>query len=421
MVTLNDIQQAQSLLQKFAVRTPLVACRLTDGTQIFIKPENLQPIGSFKLRGAYNKISSLTPEQRSRGVVAHSSGNHAQGVAYAAKALNVKATIVMPSTAPRIKMEATRRLGAEIVLVGPASNDRIAKAEELERERKLVPVPPYNDEGIIAGQGTIGLEILEDLQDIEVVLVPIGGGGLISGIATAIKESRPVAKIIGVEPAFAADAQASFRSGKIQSISAESASRTLADGLRSQSIGPINFEHIRRYVDEIITVQEDEIRQAMKHLLFAARILAEPSGAVTTAAALFHAGEIPASDKMVAVGSGGNVEPQLFSDILPDKMRGHHGKKHHLVFPPGIYRLLGFRRRTPNHDSCHESLCNPRRKLRKADAGGARTRHGGAGTHQHGQQHLDKSLCHICSGREPPRCDRMGNCKRAGYCLYSQR
>ena len=320
MVTLNDIQQAQSLLQKFAIRTPLVACQLTDGRQIFIKPENLQPIGSFKLRGAYNKISSLTPEQRSRGVVAHSSGNHAQGVAYAAKALNVKATIVMPSTAPKIKMEATRRLGAEIVLVGPASNDRIAKAEELERERKLVPVPPYNDERIIAGQGTIGLEILEDLQDIEVVLVPIGGGGLISGIATAIKESKPGVKIIGVEPAFAADAQASLRSGKIQSISAESASRTLADGLRSQSIGPINFEHIRRYVDEIITVQEDEIRRAMKHLLFAARILAEPSGAVTTAAALFHAAEIPASDKMVAVVSGGNVEPQLFSDILADKM-----------------------------------------------------------------------------------------------------
>ena len=320
MVTLSDIHQAQSLLQKFAVRTPLVACRLTDGRQIFIKPENLQPIGSFKLRGAYNKISSLTPEQRSRGVVAHSSGNHAQGVAYAAKALNVKATIVMPSIAPKIKMEATRRLGAEIVLVGPASNDRIARAEELEREQKLVPVPPYNDEKIIAGQGTIGLEIMEDLADVEVVLVPIGGGGLISGIATAIKESRPVAKIIGVEPAFAADAQASFRSGKIQSISAESASRTLADGLRSQSIGPINFEHIRRYVDEIITVQEDEIRQAMKHLLFAARILAEPSGAVTTAAALFHAAEIPPSEKIVAVVSGGNVEPQLFSDILKDEM-----------------------------------------------------------------------------------------------------
>ena len=316
MVTLKDIQQAQSLLHKFAVRTPLVLCKLPDGRQISVKPENLQPIGSFKLRGAYNKISSLTPEQRARGVVSHSSGNHAQGVAYAARALNVKATIVMPNTAPKVKMDATRALGAEIVLVGPASNDRIAKAEELERERGLVLVPPYNDEKIIAGQGTIGLEILEDFPEVDLVLVPIGGGGLISGIATAIKESGSRAKIFGVEPAFAADAQASLHSGKIQSISGESALRTLADGLRSQSVGPINFEHIRKYVDEIITVTEDEIRAAMKHLLFSARILAEPSGAVTTAVALFHATELPASEKIVAVVSGGNVEPQLFSDIL---------------------------------------------------------------------------------------------------------
>jgi|SRR5579859_76751 len=316
MVTLKDIYQAQALLRKVAVRTPLVLCRLPEGRQIFVKPENLQPIGSFKLRGAYNKISSLSPEQRSLGVVSHSSGNHAQGVAFAAKALNVKATIVMPSTAPKVKMEATRALGAEIVMVGPASDDRIKKAEELERERKLVPVPPYNDEKIIAGQGTIGLEILEDLGDVEVVLVPIGGGGLISGIATALKESGAEVKVIGVEPEFAADAQASLRSGKIQSVSAESTTKTLADGLRSQSIGPINFEHVRKYVDDIITVSEQEIRQAMRHLLFSARILAEPSGAVTTAAALFHAAQIPASHKTVAVVSGGNVEPQLFSEIL---------------------------------------------------------------------------------------------------------
>ena len=316
MVTLKDIQQAQALLRKVAVRTPLVSCKLPDGRQIFVKPENLQPIGSFKLRGAYNKISSLTSEERSRGVVAHSSGNHAQGVAYAARALNVKATIVIPSGAPKVKIDATRALGAEIVLVGPASEDRIKKAEELERERGLVPVPPYNDEKIIAGQGTIGLEILEDLADPEVVLVPVSGGGLISGIATAIKESNPRVKVIGVEPEVAADAQASLRSGKIQSISGESALRTIADGLRTQSVGPINFEHIRKYVDDIVTVSEQEIRQAMKHLLFSARILAEPSGAVTTAAVLFHAAEIPASEKIVAVVSGGNVEPQLFSDIL---------------------------------------------------------------------------------------------------------
>jgi threonine dehydratase len=237
-------------------------------------------------------------------------------VAFAGRALGVKATIVMPSTAPKVKLDATRLLGAEIVLVGPASEDRIKRAEELENERGLVPVPPYNDEKIIAGQGTIGLEILEDLEDPGVVLVPIGGGGLISGTATALKESRPGIKVIGVEPEFAADAQASLRAGKIQSISGESAARTMADGLRSQSIGAINFEHIRKYVDAIVTVTEEEIRRAMRRLLFSARILAEPSGAVTTAAAMFHMEDLPASGKIVAVVSGGNVEPQVFSEVL---------------------------------------------------------------------------------------------------------
>lgn len=321
MVTLNDIQQARALLRGIAVRTPLVECRLPDGRHIFIKPENLQPIGSFKLRGAYNKISSLTPEQRKRGVVAHSSGNHAQGVAFAARALGVKATIVMPSNAPKVKLEATRELGAEIVMVGPASEDRIRKAEELEREGGLIPVPPYNDEKIIAGAGTIGLEILEDLSSVEVVLVPVGGGGLISGIATAMKESNPKLKIIGVEPEFAADAQASLRTGTIQKTLAENAAKTLADGLRSQSVGDITFAHIRKYVDDIVTVKEDEIKQAMRQLLFAGRILAEPSGAVTTAAAMFHAAEIP-QGTTVAVVSGGNMEPQLFTDILQGTTSG---------------------------------------------------------------------------------------------------
>lgn len=316
MVTLQDIQQARTLLTKVAVRTPLVLCRLADDRQIHLKPENLQPIGSFKLRGAYNKIWSLTPAERSRGVVAHSSGNHAQGVAFAAQALGVKATIVMPQTAPRVKLDATRALGAEIVLVGPASEERIKRAEELEKEHGLIAVPPYNDEKIIAGQGTIGLEILEDLTDVDLVLAPVGGGGLISGVATAIKESNPKAKVIGVEPEFAADAQASLRSGKIQSVSGEAAMRTVADGLRSQSIGEINFEHIRKYVDDIVTVTEEDIRRAMHRLLFSARILAEPSGAVTTAAAMFHADELPAAKKVVAIVTGGNVEPQLFSDIL---------------------------------------------------------------------------------------------------------
>jgi threonine dehydratase len=309
------------LLRGVAVRTPLVRCKLPDERHIFIKPENLQPVGSFKLRGAYNKICSLSAEERARGVVSHSSGNHAQGVAYAARALGVKAVIVMPGNAPEVKLQSTRAMGAEIVLVGPASEDRIQKAEELEKEHGLIPVPPYNDEKIIAGQGTIGLEILDDLNDVEVVLAPVGGGGLISGIATAIKESRPEVKVIGVEPEFAADARESLRTGKIQFTLAENAARTLADGLRSQSVGPINFEHIRKYVDAIIAVTEAEIKQAMRHLLFAGRILAEPSGAVATAATMFHTSEIPVSRKTVAVVSGGNIEPQLFTDILQVKSK----------------------------------------------------------------------------------------------------
>jgi threonine dehydratase len=316
MVTLRDIEAARTLLRGVAVRTPLVSCKLPDSTLIQVKPENLQPIGSFKLRGAYNKIHSLTADERRRGVVAHSSGNHAQGVAYAARALGVKATIVMPSNAPKVKMKATREFGAEIVEVGPAGNDRIRRAEELERERGLVPVPPYNDEKIIAGQGTLGLEILEDAPDVDLVLVPVGGGGLISGVATAIKESRPGVKIIGVEPAHAADAQASLRTGEIQTVAAEQAIKTLADGLRSQSIGPINFEHMRKYVDDIVTVSDDELKQAMRHLVFSARILAEPSGAVTTAAAMFHRAELPEARHIVAVVSGGNMEAELFFQIM---------------------------------------------------------------------------------------------------------
>jgi threonine dehydratase len=316
MVTLKDIQDARALLRNVAVRTPLVKCELPGEKRILIKPENLQPIGSFKLRGAYNKISSLSAGERSRGVVAHSSGNHAQGVAFAARALGVKATIVMPATGSKVKLEATRALGAEMVLVGPTSEERIHKAEELEKERGLIPVPPYNDEKIVAGQGTIGLEILDDLEGPFTILVPVGGGGIISGISTALKESRPGVRVIGVEPEFAADAQASLRTGQIQSVSGESTARTLADGLRTQRLGPITFEHIRKYVDAIITVSEDEIKQAMRRLLFSARILAEPSGAVTTAAAMFHAHETGASGTTVAIVSGGNVEPQLFSQIL---------------------------------------------------------------------------------------------------------
>src|SRR5512147_151436 len=248
MVTLDQIRTAQQRLKGVASRTPLLQYpQPINGRVLFLKPENLQPIGSFKLRGAYNKIASLTDDERRRGVIAYSSGNHAQGVAYAARAMGVKATIVMPNNAPSIKLNGTKALGAEIVTVGPASSERKARAEEIACERGLAIVPPYNDENIIAGAGTVGLEILEDMSDVEVVLVPCGGGGLISGISTAIKLSKPETKVIGVEPALANDGQQSLRAGHIVELTAQEVSRTVADGLRTQSIGEINFQHIRRH------------------------------------------------------------------------------------------------------------------------------------------------------------------------------
>ena len=317
MITLSDLEAAQARLQGIAARTRLVEFdhHAEQGRRLFLKLENLQPIGAFKLRGAYNKIASLTPDERGRGVISYSSGNHAQGVAYAARTLGVKAVIVMPSNAPAIKREATTALGAEIVTVGPASSERQQRAEELARQHGYAIVPPFNDEQIIAGQGTIGLEILGDLPEVETVLVPVGGGGMISGIATAIKLSKPNTKIIGAEPELAADAQASLRSGKITQFSAEQVSQTMADGLRTQSIGAINFEHMRAYVDDIVTVSEDEIRRAARVLAGNPKTVAEPSGAVAVAAFLFHRDELPRTRLNVAVISGGNIDPEFLDEL----------------------------------------------------------------------------------------------------------
>ena len=320
IVILQDIQQAQQRLRGVTVHTPLVeAPQLragpVDRRRLFLKLENQQPIGAFKLRGAYNKIASLSGEERARGVIAYSSGNHAQGVAYAARALHTKAVIVMPGNAPSIKLEATAGLGAEIVKVGPSSKERQLKAEELAAQHGYAIVPPYNDEKIIAGQGTMGLEILEDLRQVEVVLVPVGGGGMISGVAAAIKLSDPSIKVIGVEPALAADAQASFRSGKLVQLTAEEVTRTQADGLRTQSIGELNFEHVRAYVDDIITVSEEEIHAAMAQLAASPKTIAEPSGSVAVAGFLFHANELPKATIHAAVISGGNIEPTMLSEL----------------------------------------------------------------------------------------------------------
>jgi len=286
-----------------------------DRRRLYIKPENQQPIGAFKLRGAYNKIAALEPEERGRGVITYSSGNHAQGVAYAARALDVKAVIVMPANAPAIKREATAALGAEIVLVGPGSMERMQKAEELAAEHGYIMVPPYNDEHIIAGQGTIGLEILEDLPEVETVLLPVGGGGLISGVAAAIKLSRPDVRVIVVEPELAADARESLKSGKLVQFAAEQVSQTLADGLRTQSIGPINFEHMKLFVDDIITVSEAEIYSAARRLAANPQTVAEPSGAVAVAGYLFHGDELPKTNNNVAVISGGNIEPAMLAEF----------------------------------------------------------------------------------------------------------
>src|SRR5579872_5253697 len=317
MITLSDIHTAQSRLEGVTIRTKLVEFKLCaeDPRRLLLKPENQQPIGAFKLRGAYNKIASLSEAERKKGVISYSSGNHAQGVAYAARALKTKSVIVMPNNAPAIKREATAKLGAEIVLVGPGSDERKTKAEELAAHHGYIIVPPYNDERIIAGQGTIGLEILEELPNVEAILSPVGGGGLISGVAAAIKLSSPKVKVIGVEPELAADAQASLRQGKIVQFPAEQVSRTLADGLRTQSIGPINFEHIRAYVDDIITVTEDEIRQAMKYLSADRDTVAEPSGAVAAAGFIFHAKELPHTKLNVAIISGGNIEPAMLEEM----------------------------------------------------------------------------------------------------------
>ena len=316
MISLADIHFARTRLDGVTIRTPLIELNHADPTRrLFLKPENQQPIGAFKLRGAYNKIASLTDDEKKRGVISYSSGNHAQGVAYAARALGVKAVIVMPNNAPAIKRDATAALGADIVLVGPGSTERQLKAEELAAERGYVIVPPYNDEYIIAGQGTMGLEILEDMPDVETVLVPVGGGGMISGVAAAIKLSKPEVNVFGVEPELAADAQASLRAGKIVQFPAEQVSRTLADGLRTQSVGSINFDHMQCFVDAIITFTEDEIRRALKLLCAHSDTVAEPSGAVAAAGFLFRSDDLPNTKLSVAIISGGNIEPKMLEEL----------------------------------------------------------------------------------------------------------
>src|SRR6202044_93163 len=253
-----------------------------------------------------------------RGVITYSSGNHAQGVAYAAREVGAKAVIVMPSNAPAIKRAATLAMGAEIVDVGVASSERLAKSDELVRQHGYIVIPPYDDEQIIAGQATCGLEIVESLQNIDLVLAPVSGGGLLSGVAAAVKQLSPRTKVIGVEPELAGDTAESFKTGSIVTWPAELTSRTIADGLRTQSVGERNFAHLQAFVDGVITVTEAEIRAAMRAIVAVTRLVPEPSGAVSTAALLFPRDELPAYRKAVAIVSGGNVDPALLAQVLTE-------------------------------------------------------------------------------------------------------
>jgi threo-3-hydroxy-L-aspartate ammonia-lyase len=318
LVSLAEIREAAGRLAAVAVRTPLVPVpRLSP--QLLVKPESLQPTGSFKLRGAYNAISAAGQEAIERGVIAHSSGNHGQAVAYAAALLGVHAVVVVPSTAPKVKTDAIEYYGAELVTVAPAMSARIAATEELSATHGYVLIPPFDDRRVIAGQGTIGLEIAADCPRVDLVLVPVSGGGLISGIAAAVRACRPRAAVVGVEPELAADARDSLRRGERVAWPAADAQRTIADALRVERVGVLPFAHLRELVTGIVTVTEDEIRTAVRLIATQARLIAEPGGAAAVAAWLFHAAELPAARTPVAVLSGGNIDPVLLAAILMEE------------------------------------------------------------------------------------------------------
>jgi threo-3-hydroxy-L-aspartate ammonia-lyase len=318
LVGIDRVRAASRVLEGIAARTPLVGFGPADDG-VLLKAESLQPIGAFKLRGAYVAVASLEPGERERGVITYSSGNHAQGVARAARLFGVPAVIVMPSDAPAIKRARVAADGAEIVSVGTASEERRVVAERIAAERGLAIIPPYDDDRIIAGQGTVGLELIEDLPDLAVVLVPVGGGGLASGVATAVRALRPTARVIGVEPELAADARDSLAAGEIVRWPAELVSRTIADGTRTQALGARTFAHLRAYLDSIVTVSEGEIAAAVRLAAERSRLVVEPSGALGIAVLAFHARSLGldrTDGSVVAIVSGGNVDPAQYRTYL---------------------------------------------------------------------------------------------------------
>lgn len=310
---LQDFTTAREHLQKVLLPTHLIYSPIfseESGNQIYIKPENLQKTGAFKIRGAYNKINKLTEEEKKRGVIASSAGNHAQGVAYAARELGIKAVIVMPKTTPLIKVQSTKKYGAEVVLYGDVYDDAYQKAKELEAQEGYVFVHPFDDIDVLEGQGTIALEILEEMPDAEVIVVPIGGGGLISGIAAAAKMIKPEIKIIGVEPSGAASATEALKKNKVVTLPE---ANTIADGTAVKRIGDLTFNCIKQYVDEVVTVDDYELTEAFLLLAEKHKIIAENSG-ILPLAALKKLSE--RGKKVVPVVSGGNIDVLMISSMI---------------------------------------------------------------------------------------------------------
>lgn len=310
---LQDFTTAREHLQKVLLPTHLIYSPIfseESGNQIYIKPENLQKTGAFKIRGAYNKINKLTEEEKKRGVIASSAGNHAQGVAYAARELGIKAVIVMPKTTPLIKVQSTKKYGAEVVLYGDVYDDAYQKAKELEAQEGYVFVHPFDDIDVLEGQGTIALEILEEMPDAEVIVVPIGGGGLISGIAAAAKMIKPDIKIIGVEPSGAASATEALIKNKVVTLPE---ANTIADGTAVKRIGDLTFNCIKQYVDEVVTVDDYELTEAFLLLAEKHKLIAENSG-ILPLAALKKLSE--RGKKVVPVVSGGNIDVLMISSMI---------------------------------------------------------------------------------------------------------
>ena len=313
MHKLYEFMEARERLGTVIEKTKLIHSTVfseESGNDIYIKPENLQKTGSFKIRGAYNRIAKLTEDEKSRGVIAASAGNHAQGVAFGAQKLGIKATIVMPKHTPLIKVEATKKYGAEVILHGDVYDDAYNKAKELQAEYGYTFVHPFDDEDVIEGQGTIALEVLEELPDAEIMLVPIGGGGLISGVAAAAKMKNPQIKIVGVEPEGAASAVAALENNEVVELSE---AVTIADGTAVKRIGDTTFDYIKKYVDEIVTVSDYELMEAFLLLVEKHKIVAENSGILSIAGLkkLNVKGK-----KIISILSGGNIDVLTISSMI---------------------------------------------------------------------------------------------------------